>query len=166
MIQLKRKAITPKIKLEVFKLGNYTCATCGRSPVTHPGLGLEVDHKKPFSLGGSDEISNYQVLCMECNRGKGNNESLNKFVMNEMNAILNYINPKILQELNKIPTVSVVANQEDFAKIIEKNSHGPFYKITTSGNAIFGERCCYGLGIYTINDNCGAKVNFHITLIP
>lgn len=162
----KRKAITPKTKLEVISRDNYTCKTCGRSPVTHPGLSLEIDHIKPFSLGGTDEISNFQTLCQECNRGKGNNENLNRTIINEINAILNYINPEILKSLNnKIPIVSVVANQEDYAKLIEKNSHGQFYKITPSTNSIYGQGACQGMGIYTINDNCAGKVHFHLNLI-
>ncbi len=31
---------------------------------------LEVDHIMPVSRGGSDDISNLQLLCFECNRGK------------------------------------------------------------------------------------------------
>jgi len=159
----KRKSITPRIKLQVLQRDNYSCKSCGCSPITHPGLSLEVDHVQPFSQNGSDELSNYQVLCLSCNRGKGNNEDFNRTIKNELDAILNYINPQILEELNQKDEVSVVANQEDYAKIIEKNSLSNFYVITPSNNAIFGYQAGRKLGIYTIHDNSGSKVNFFIS---
>lgn len=162
-----RKSITPKIRLEVFKRDNYTCKSCGRSPVLIPGLSLEVDHIEPFSYGGEDKLSNYQTLCINCNRGKGNDESLNRTIKDELHIILRDINPQILEELSKNPgsDISVVANQEDYSSLIKKNSYGPFYTIEASTNTISGYQACKNLGIYTIVDNHAAKVHFFITSI-
>lgn len=45
---------------------NYQCAICGeRKPLT-------VDHIIPLSKGGTDDISNIQPLCRNCNSKKNN----------------------------------------------------------------------------------------------
>ena len=50
------------------------CQGCGWEP---PYLDyLQVDHKKPRSLGGADEMENYTLLCDPCNRLKGNKLTL------------------------------------------------------------------------------------------
>lgn len=46
------------------------CAMCGLTP--EDKVKLDVDHIIPRSMGGSNEITNLQVLCHRCNRGKGN----------------------------------------------------------------------------------------------
>jgi 5-methylcytosine-specific restriction endonuclease McrA len=44
---------------------NYCCGGCG-SP-----LDLEYDHIVPRCKGGSDHVSNIQILCHHCNQHKG-----------------------------------------------------------------------------------------------
>ena len=46
---------------------NHVCAACGR---TTKDTGFQQDHKVPRLRGGSDEISNWQPLCDECNNFK------------------------------------------------------------------------------------------------
>jgi len=43
----------------------YACLSCGATDRV-----LEADHVVPLTKGGSDEISNIQPLCGECNRRK------------------------------------------------------------------------------------------------
>jgi hypothetical protein len=42
---------------------------CGRSK---DEVSLQVDHIKPFSQGGTDELNNLATLCNDCNAGKSN----------------------------------------------------------------------------------------------
>jgi len=68
---VRTRTINEKIRLHVLKRDNYKCQRCGRSPATHREIYLHVDHKKPFSKGGSNNIENLQTLCNKCNLGKG-----------------------------------------------------------------------------------------------
>lgn len=72
----QNRTLNEKIRLQVLKRDNYKCKKCGRSPATHRGIFLHVDHIKPFSKGGSNGIENLQTLCQKCNLGKNNNEDL------------------------------------------------------------------------------------------
>jgi len=65
----KRKAIKPKLRFDILERDNHTCQACGATP--QDGATLEIDHIQPFSKGGTDDPSNLQVLCRECNAGKG-----------------------------------------------------------------------------------------------
>ena len=65
----KRSRYIPlSVRFTVLRRDNHKCVYCGESP---PKVTLEVDHKKPFSQGGTNDISNFQTLCFNCNRGKG-----------------------------------------------------------------------------------------------
>ena len=66
-----RKPIPKSIRFEVFKRDKFTCQYCGASA---PDVILEVDHIKPVSRGGSNQIMNLLTACRDCNRGKTNKE--------------------------------------------------------------------------------------------
>lgn len=65
---MARKNISKKTRFEVFKRDNFTCQYCGRSA---PSVVLEIDHIKPVSKGGDNDIMNLITSCFDCNRGKG-----------------------------------------------------------------------------------------------
>jgi len=159
----KRKSISPRKKLEVLKRDHYSCRICGRNSASDPNLILEVDHIIPYSKGGSDDISNLQTLCMYCNRGKGNNENLNKTLEEQIINVLRKINPLIMEKLSNEERISVVANSEDFAGLVRLNNCCKFLKIEPSSNTIIGFHAGYNFGIYTINDNHGAKTHFYLS---
>ena len=68
----------PGIRLQGYSGYWYKCAHCGKW-CGRPGrerariadeCKMEVDHIKPWSQGGSDELWNLQPLCKPCNRNK------------------------------------------------------------------------------------------------
>lgn len=65
----KRKTVSKVVRFEVFKRDKFTCQYCGESA---PNVILEIDHIKPVSKGGTNEIMNLITSCRDCNRGKTN----------------------------------------------------------------------------------------------
>ena len=64
----ERKAISQRIRFEVFKRDKFTCQYCGSKA---PDVLLQVDHVEPVAEGGSNDILNLVTACGECNGGKG-----------------------------------------------------------------------------------------------
>ena len=66
-----RRVVSGTVRYEVLKRANGRCELCG---ISHELKSLEVDHIIPKSLGGKDDISNYQALCYTCNAQKNNKD--------------------------------------------------------------------------------------------
>jgi diadenosine tetraphosphate (Ap4A) HIT family hydrolase len=66
------RPISGSVRYEVLKRAAFRCELCG---VSAEEKGLEVDHIHPKSLGGKDDLSNYQALCFSCNAAKRNTDS-------------------------------------------------------------------------------------------
>lgn len=64
---MTRKAISKRIRFEVFKRDGFACQYCGATP---PKVILEVDHIDPVALGGANDMDNLVTACFPCNRGK------------------------------------------------------------------------------------------------
>jgi site-specific DNA-methyltransferase (adenine-specific) len=56
------------IKQQLYKKQNGKCSACG---VSFESRNLEIDHIIPKAKGGGDYYENYQLLCGNCNRIKG-----------------------------------------------------------------------------------------------
>lgn len=65
----EREKVTPRRRLRILQRDNFTCKLCGRGP--SDGVSLHIDHVLAISLGGKSTDDNLQVLCMDCNLGKG-----------------------------------------------------------------------------------------------
>jgi hypothetical protein len=55
------------VRLERQQMGRCSC--CG--VLLETSVRPNIDHKRPLALGGEDELENLQILCEECNSGKG-----------------------------------------------------------------------------------------------
>jgi hypothetical protein len=66
---IKRKPIKPSLRFEILKRDDYRCQMCGVT--AKDGATLEIDHILPVSKGGTNDPDNLQVLCRDCNAGKG-----------------------------------------------------------------------------------------------
>ena len=64
----KRKIFSKKVRFAVLDRDGFKCRSCGQGPPEHV---LHVDHIIPRAKGGTDELSNLQTLCADCNLGKG-----------------------------------------------------------------------------------------------
>lgn len=69
-----RRLVSGSVRYSVLKRANFHCELCG---IRADDKALEVDHIIPKSLGGVDDITNYQALCYSCNASKGNRDSTN-----------------------------------------------------------------------------------------
>jgi hypothetical protein len=67
----KRKQIPKRVRFEVFKRDSFCCQYCGESA---PSVVLHVDHIKPVSKGGTNDLINLVTSCQGCNSGKSNIE--------------------------------------------------------------------------------------------
>jgi len=65
----KRKPLSAKKRFDILERDNFTCQTCGAKQ--SDDVLLEVDHIKPVSKGGTNDLDNLVTLCYKCNRGKG-----------------------------------------------------------------------------------------------
>lgn len=63
----KRKAISKKMRFEVFKRDSFTCQYCGSKA---PDVLLHIDHIDPVALTGTNDILNLITACFDCNSGK------------------------------------------------------------------------------------------------
>lgn len=67
------------LRLQVIRRDRYRCVNCGRQGRFPPGRprkgrgpswGLQVDHIKPLSSGGTNDQTNLQTLCKACHERK------------------------------------------------------------------------------------------------
>jgi 5-methylcytosine-specific restriction endonuclease McrA len=67
MSKTPRIRIPPEVRKYVFQRDKYQCQSCGK---TSAETELNIDHIIPLASGGSNDISNLQTLCRNCNQQK------------------------------------------------------------------------------------------------
>lgn len=67
----ERKPISSQLRFSVLSRDRFTCRYCSRSA---PEVVLEIDHVKPVSKGGTNDLGNLVAACSDCNGGKSANE--------------------------------------------------------------------------------------------
>lgn len=120
-----RRPIGKKMRFEVFKRDKFTCQYCGRKA---PDVVLEVDHIKPVSEGGANEMINLVTACFDCNRGKGKRELSDDATIITQQKQLEELSEKREQmkmlidwkkELVNLDTIAVDEVCEYFSELIE-----------------------------------------------
>ena len=71
-IEKRARYISTESRYSVLAKAGFKCQACGAKPLPGNDVTLNIDHIIPFSMGGSSDESNLQVLCHECNISKGN----------------------------------------------------------------------------------------------
>lgn len=69
--ECERREIRLGLRYAVLKRDRFRCVVCGRSPATHVGILLHIDHIVPVAKGGMTVFDNLRSLCQDCNLGKG-----------------------------------------------------------------------------------------------
>lgn len=67
MKKTPRISIPPAVREYVYQRDHHQCQSCGK---TAQDSQLSLDHIIPLATGGSNDISNLQTLCLDCNRQK------------------------------------------------------------------------------------------------
>ena len=65
------RPVPGSVRYEVLSRAKFKCELCG---ISADDKSLEVDHIFPKSLGGKDDLSNFQALCYSCNAAKRNTD--------------------------------------------------------------------------------------------
>ena len=129
----KRKAISPKVRFEVFKRDSFTCQYCGNKA---PESVLEIDHISPVSKGGKSDILNLITACWDCNSGKGARELSDNSSIEKQRAQLETLNQRREQLQMMLKWRDGLASiKEDTFLAAEKavNGHIPGLELNEAG---------------------------------
>lgn len=113
-----RKAMSKKLRFEVFKRDSFTCQYCGKSA---PDVVLEVDHIEPVAKGGTNTITNLITSCFDCNRGKSDRKLTENQTMKAQKKELDKLNlrKEQLEMMAKWQMELIEIEKQEAEKIID-----------------------------------------------
>ncbi len=136
-IMAKRKAISTKTRFEVFKRDSFTCQYCGRKA---PDAILEIDHIKPVSKDGDNDILNLTTSCWDCNSGKSDRLLSDNTVIEKQRKQLDELQERksqIEMMLEWKMGLSTISEDESKKVIAYYNSKWDTYSLTDIGERDF-----------------------------
>lgn len=83
--KIKRKTYSPDVRKLLYIKADGKCELCGKKILLDD---MTIDHVKPLSMGGEDDVSNLACTCLPCNVFKGN--ILPENFLNRINDIFMY----------------------------------------------------------------------------
>jgi len=127
MVNIKKRYVSEITKKHVVILQNFKCANSPNSNLKNIGKykchlyqigdgsfnesGWEIDHIVEFSIGGSDDISNLQALCVCCHQVKTNNFTAKKTEANN-SEIIEIIKVKKVTKQDKYLEIKIKKENE------------------------------------------------------
>ena len=184
-----REAVTGSVRYQVLLRAGRRCESCGESIDKKP---IDVDHIIPRSLGGKNDISNYQALCWECNTNKGNRDRTNfkqlekQYAYREIDCLFCSLQEKETHRIIEENTLAYVirdayAVAEHHSLVIPKRHSKDYFELTQAEiNAINHliqsqrsqlDKKDQSIEGYNIGMNCGEVAgqtifHCHVHLIP
>ena len=129
-----RKEISKSLRFEVFKRDHFTCQYCGRKS---PDVVLQIDHIKPVSKGGENDILNLVTSCVDCNLGKSDRTLDDQSVIVRKQKQAKFLADR-LEQIEMLRDWHIeLANQEN----IEVEAVNSLYKSLTNDEFIISEYC-------------------------
>jgi|GEM_PF-1878772 len=129
---MKRKSISKSVRFEVFKRDKFTCQYCGAKA---PDVVLHVDHIKPVSKDGENNIMNFATSCYECNLGKSDRELSDDSVVKKQHKQLELLQERREQiELMFEWKKSLSSQNDETVEMIKDFIEAKIYPIGISEN--------------------------------
>ena len=91
---MARKALSKKIRFEVFKRDSFTCQYCGAQA---PDVILHADHIQPVAGGGTNDLLNLVTSCAQCNLGKSDRLLNDDAVLKKRHIQASVLNDRLQQ---------------------------------------------------------------------